>query len=171
MYQARFPHTDLLSTVVFRLLMHSIFSESHSKHMLNTFLPLMCCVCCRPLSSPDRPDIPCSLYMKELQGFISRVMADYFRHFQCVDFIFESTESIAQRAIELFIRHGSLLRPLGEGGKMRLAADFAQVTEMPSVFCSSASFRSKADFHFDFSVFTRVRWRWLWLLCADECLI
>lgn len=98
-------------------------------------------------------------------------MADYFRHFQCVDFIFESTESIAQRAIELFIRHASLLRPLGEGGKMRLAADFAQVTEMLSVFCSSASFHSKADFHFDFSVFTRVRWRWLWLLCADECLI
>lgn len=94
--------------------------------------------------------------MKELQGFISRVMADYFRHFQCVDFIFESTESIAQRAIELFIRHASLLRPLGEGGKMRLAADFAQVTETPSVFCSSASFHSEAAFHFDFSVFTRV---------------
>lgn len=85
------------------------------------------CACCRPLSSPDKPDVPCSLYMKELQGFISRVMADYFRHFQCVDFIYESTESIAQRAIELFIRHASLLRPLGEGGKMRLAADFAQV--------------------------------------------
>lgn len=84
---------------------------------------------CRPLSSPDKPDVPCSLYMKELQGFISRVMADYFRPFQCVDFIFESTESIAQRAIELFIRHASLLRPLGEGGKMRLAADFAQVKE------------------------------------------
>lgn len=65
--------------------------------------------------------------MKELQGFISRVMADYFRHFQCVDFIYDSTESIAQRAIELFVRHTSLLRPLGEGGKMRLAADFAQV--------------------------------------------
>ncbi|KAF3859088.1 hypothetical protein F7725_021487 [Dissostichus mawsoni] len=54
-----------------------------------------------PLSNPDKPDVPCSLYMKELQGFISRVMADYFRHFQCVDFIYESTESIAQRAIEL----------------------------------------------------------------------
>lgn len=33
MYQARFPHTDLLSTVVSRVLMHSIFSESHSKHV------------------------------------------------------------------------------------------------------------------------------------------
>ncbi|XP_042081455.1 conserved oligomeric Golgi complex subunit 5 [Haplochromis burtoni] len=92
-----------------------------------------------PLSNPDRPDIPCSLYMKELQGFISRVMADYFRHFQCVDFIFESTESIAQRAIELFIRHGSLLRPLGEGGKMRLAADFAQMEMAVAPLCRRVS--------------------------------
>uniref|UniRef100_A0AAX7T167 Conserved oligomeric Golgi complex subunit 5 n=1 Tax=Astatotilapia calliptera TaxID=8154 RepID=A0AAX7T167_ASTCA len=90
-------------------------------------------------SLPDRPDIPCSLYMKELQGFISRVMADYFRHFQCVDFIFESTESIAQRAIELFIRHGSLLRPLGEGGKMRLAADFAQMEMAVAPLCRRVS--------------------------------
>lgn len=76
--------------------------------------------------------------MKELQGFISRVMSDYFRHFQCLDFIYESTESIAQRAIELFLRHASLLRPLGEGGKMRLAADFAQV-RTPSADSGAAS--------------------------------
>lgn len=29
--------------------------------------------------------------------------------------------------IELFVRHASLIRPLGDGGKMRLAADFAQM--------------------------------------------
>uniref|UniRef100_A0A8C4EGZ7 Conserved oligomeric Golgi complex subunit 5 n=1 Tax=Dicentrarchus labrax TaxID=13489 RepID=A0A8C4EGZ7_DICLA len=92
-----------------------------------------------PLSSPDKPDVPCSLYMKELQGFISRVMADYFRHFQCVDFIYESTESIAQRAIELFVRHASLLRPLGEGGKMRLAADFAQMEMAVAPLCRRVS--------------------------------
>ncbi|XP_023278745.1 conserved oligomeric Golgi complex subunit 5 [Seriola lalandi dorsalis] len=92
-----------------------------------------------PLSSPDKPDVPCSLYMKELQGFISRVMSDYFRHIQCVDFIYESTESIAQRAIELFIRHASLLRPLGEGGKMRLAADFAQMEMAVGPLCRRVS--------------------------------
>ena len=95
---------------------------------METCVCVCVCVCCRPVSSPDKPDVPCSLYMKELQGFISRVMSDYFRHFQCTDFIFDSTEKIAQRAIELFVRHSSILRPLGEGGKMRLAADFAQVT-------------------------------------------
>ncbi|XP_076023606.1 conserved oligomeric Golgi complex subunit 5 [Genypterus blacodes] len=91
------------------------------------------------LSSCNKPDIPCSLYMKELQGFISRVMADYFRQFLCVDFIYESTESIAQRAIELFIRHASLLRPLGEGGKMRLAADFAQMEMAVGPLCRRVS--------------------------------
>ncbi|XP_036004820.1 conserved oligomeric Golgi complex subunit 5 [Fundulus heteroclitus] len=92
-----------------------------------------------PLSSPDKPDVPCSLYMKELQGFISRVMADYFRHFQCVDFVYDSTESIAQRAIELFLRHASLLRSLGEGGKMRLAADFAQMEMAVAPLCRRVS--------------------------------
>ncbi|XP_037098459.1 conserved oligomeric Golgi complex subunit 5 isoform X1 [Syngnathus acus] len=91
------------------------------------------------LPSPDKPDVVCSLYMKELQGFISRVMTDYFRHFECTDFIYESTESIAQRAIELFVRHASLLRPLGEGGKMRLAADFAQMEMAVAPLCRRVS--------------------------------
>ena len=54
-------------------------------------------------------------------------MGEYFCHFHCVDFIYDSTEHIARRAVSLFLRHASLLRPLGEGGKMRLAADCAQV--------------------------------------------
>lgn len=129
---------------------------------------------CRPLSSPDKPDVPCSLYMKELQGFLSRVMADYFRHFQCVDFIYESTESIAQRAIKLFIRHTSLLRPLGEGGKMRLAADFAQV-RCTSSCCSPGpglvlNVEALPGSHQTvINVSALDRWRWLWLLCAGEC--
>ena len=34
---------------------------------------------------------------------------------------------IVCRVIDLFIRHASLLRPIGEGGKLKLAADMAQV--------------------------------------------
>ncbi|XP_061769123.1 conserved oligomeric Golgi complex subunit 5 [Nerophis ophidion] len=96
------------------------------------------------LSNTSKPDVVCSLYMKELQGFISRVMADYFRHFECNDFIYESTESIAQRAIELFIRHASLLRPLGEGGKMQLAADCAQMELAVAPLCRRVSDLGKA---------------------------
>lgn len=101
------------------------------------------CVVCSSLPAGGRPDVPCSLYMRELQGFIARVMSDYFRPLQCLDFLYDSTENIAQRAIALFIRHASLLRPLGEGGKMRLAADFAQVRET-RVCLQPSSFK----FHF-----------------------
>ena len=34
---------------------------------------------------------------------------------------------MACHCIDLFVRHASLVRPLGEGGKMRMAADFAQM--------------------------------------------
>ncbi|XP_078536437.1 conserved oligomeric Golgi complex subunit 5 [Lissotriton helveticus] len=91
------------------------------------------------LSNSGRPDVPCSLYMKELQGFIARVMSDYFRHFECFDFVYDNTEAIAQRAIEVFIRNASLLRPLGEGGKMRLAADFAQMELAVAPLCRRVS--------------------------------
>ncbi|KAM9312504.1 conserved oligomeric Golgi complex subunit 5 [Gastrophryne carolinensis] len=87
------------------------------------------------VSNSGKPDVPCSLYMKELQGFIARVMSDYFRHFECTEFVYDNTEAIAQRAIELFIRNASLLRPLGEGGKMRLAADFAQMELAVAPLC------------------------------------
>uniref|UniRef100_A0A672IKM1 Conserved oligomeric Golgi complex subunit 5 n=1 Tax=Salarias fasciatus TaxID=181472 RepID=A0A672IKM1_SALFA len=92
-----------------------------------------------PLSSPDRPDVPCSLYMRELQGFVSRVASEYFRPFQCVDFLFQSSERIARRAVQLFVRHASLLRPLGDGGKMRLAADFAQMEMAVAPLCRRVS--------------------------------
>ncbi|XP_063164072.1 conserved oligomeric Golgi complex subunit 5 isoform X1 [Candoia aspera] len=91
------------------------------------------------LPTSGKPDVPCSLYMKELQGFIARVMNDYFRHFECYDFVYKSTEAIAQRAIEIFIRNASLLRPLGEGGKMRLAADFAQMELAVAPLCRRVS--------------------------------
>uniref|UniRef100_A0A7N5KBS0 Conserved oligomeric Golgi complex subunit 5 n=1 Tax=Ailuropoda melanoleuca TaxID=9646 RepID=A0A7N5KBS0_AILME len=91
------------------------------------------------LSGSGKPDVPCSLYMKELQGFIARVMSDYFKHFECLDFVFDNTEAIAQRAIELFVRNASLIRSLGEGGKVRIAADFAQMELAVGPFCRRVS--------------------------------
>uniref|UniRef100_A0A8B9J4P9 Component of oligomeric golgi complex 5 n=1 Tax=Astyanax mexicanus TaxID=7994 RepID=A0A8B9J4P9_ASTMX len=92
-----------------------------------------------PIPAGDKPDMPCSLYMRELQGFVTRVMNDYFRPLQCLDFLYDRTEGVAQRAITLFIRHACLLRPLGEGGKMRLAADFAQMELAIAPFCRRVS--------------------------------
>lgn len=42
-------------------------------------------------------------------------------------FFFGRLQVIVCRVIDLFIRHASLLRPIGEGGKLKLAADMAQV--------------------------------------------
>ncbi|PIK54910.1 putative conserved oligomeric Golgi complex subunit 5 [Apostichopus japonicus] len=87
----------------------------------------------------DSPDIPCSLYMRELQGFISRVQAEYLSQFMCTDFILQSINPVASRGIELFIIHATLLRPLGEGGKMRLAADCAQMELALAPLCHRPS--------------------------------
>ncbi|XP_052679211.1 conserved oligomeric Golgi complex subunit 5-like isoform X3 [Crassostrea angulata] len=81
----------------------------------------------------------CSLYMRELQEFVSRCQADYLSRYECQDFIYDSIKPIACRCVELFVRHASLIRPLGEGGKMRLAADFAQMELAISPFCRKVS--------------------------------
>jgi hypothetical protein len=46
-----------------------------------------------------------------------------------------SLAPIACRAIILFIEHISLVRPLGEGGILRLVVDFAQIELALSPFC------------------------------------
>ncbi|XP_067934499.1 conserved oligomeric Golgi complex subunit 5-like isoform X2 [Watersipora subatra] len=69
----------------------------------------------------------CSLYMRELQSFLARVQNEYISLFECTDFVMECIQPFVCNGIELFVRHASLIRPLGDGGKMRLAADFAQM--------------------------------------------
>lgn len=56
--------------------------------------------------------------MNELQGFVARVMNDYFKHLDCLNFVIDNTEAIVQRATEIFTNQARLIRPLGEGGKM-----------------------------------------------------
>lgn len=81
------------------------------------------------------PDAPCSLYMRELQRFVSRCQSDYFALFPLCDVVNKRIQNLASRSIELFVRHASLVRPLGEGGKMRLAADFAQMEMALAPLC------------------------------------
>ncbi|ESO82323.1 hypothetical protein LOTGIDRAFT_198052 [Lottia gigantea] len=84
-------------------------------------------------------EAPCSLYMRELQGFVSRCSIEYISQFHCQQFIMESLQPLACRCTELFIRHASLIRPIGDGGKLRLAADFAQMELAISPFCRRIS--------------------------------
>ncbi|CAF3433686.1 unnamed protein product [Rotaria sp. Silwood1] len=83
----------------------------------------------------SQSDSQSSLYMKELQEFIIRIQKDYFSEFQCKDFMYENLAPIACRAIILFMEHISLVRPLGEGGILRLVVDFAQIELALSPFC------------------------------------
>ncbi|XP_014663844.1 PREDICTED: conserved oligomeric Golgi complex subunit 5-like [Priapulus caudatus] len=48
---------------------------------------------------------------------------------------FSQVQPIACQCIEQFVKQASLVRPLGEGGKMRLAADFAQMEAAISPLC------------------------------------
>ncbi|XP_047499735.1 conserved oligomeric Golgi complex subunit 5-like [Penaeus chinensis] len=84
-------------------------------------------------------DSQCSLYMKELQGFINRVATDYVAIYQPSVIIKENVHMLACRCLELFVRHASLLRPIGDGGKLRLAADFAQMELAINPLCSRPS--------------------------------
>lgn len=73
------------------------------------------------------PDAPCSLYMRELQQFLSHCQNDFFSAWPPAPAVTQGVRELASRALELLVRHASLVRPLAEGGKMRLAADFAQM--------------------------------------------
>ncbi|KAL4226453.1 Conserved oligomeric Golgi complex subunit [Mactra antiquata] len=90
-------------------------------------------------SSTSEVEVPCSLYMRELQGFVSRCQTDYISQFTCQDFIMECIQPMSCRCIDLFVRHACLVRPLGDGGKLRLAADFAQMELAISPFCKRVS--------------------------------
>lgn len=92
-------------------------------------------------SSPadGQKEAQCSLFMRELQDFVSRCRSDYLSQYDCQDFIMESIQPIACRCVDLFVRHASLIRPLGEGGRLRLAADFAQMELAISPFCKRVS--------------------------------
>ena len=39
--------------------------------------------------APSQNEAQCSLYMRELQGFLSRVNSEYLSLFECTDFIME----------------------------------------------------------------------------------
>ncbi|CAD5120370.1 DgyrCDS8943 [Dimorphilus gyrociliatus] len=89
-------------------------------------------------SSSDHSDgSNCSLYMKELGDFIQRVDQSYLVQFDCrSDWLDEECVlPLASRCIQLFIRHVCLTRPVGEGGRLRLAADCAELERAVQPLC------------------------------------
>lgn len=81
----------------------------------------------------------CSLYLRELQQFIIRAQMDYLSQFSTSELVLDLTTDVVRRACREFIHHAVLVRPLGEGGKLRLAADFAQMELAVSPLCRRLS--------------------------------
>ncbi|XP_054168864.1 conserved oligomeric Golgi complex subunit 5-like [Oppia nitens] len=80
-----------------------------------------------------------SQYMKELQTFIARISSDYLSQFPDCDVTNKCVERVANRTIELFLRHISLVRPLSRRGRMIIAADFAQLEMALTPLCQPIS--------------------------------
>ncbi|ESO02463.1 hypothetical protein HELRODRAFT_188714 [Helobdella robusta] len=90
----------------------------------------------QPLPADNGQQQQVSLYMKELQLFISRVAATYISLYQCADLIMQSLNQTARRCLDLFVRHTTLIWYLGEGGKRRLANDYAQIEVAVGPLCN-----------------------------------
>ncbi|KAL1124668.1 hypothetical protein AAG570_001292, partial [Ranatra chinensis] len=90
-------------------------------------------------SMNDKTTSSNSLYMKELQKFISRAVTTYLVTFHSQQLVAQACISIASRTIELFLRNASLVRPLSDGGRKKLISDFKSVEDAVSPLCSQLS--------------------------------
>lgn len=89
----------------------------------------------REASSPLGKEIGCSLYMRELQGFILRSVNTFLLPYKNQIVVAESCKTVVSRCIELFVRHACLLRPLSDFGRAKLLVDFAQMEVAVAPLC------------------------------------
>ncbi|XP_011308530.1 conserved oligomeric Golgi complex subunit 5 isoform X2 [Fopius arisanus] len=89
----------------------------------------------RETSSPLGREISCSLYMRELQGFILRSVTTFLSSYKNQVTVAESCNTVASRCIELFVRHACLIRPLTDYGRAKLIVDFSQMEAALGPLC------------------------------------
>ncbi|XP_022671162.1 conserved oligomeric Golgi complex subunit 5-like isoform X2 [Varroa destructor] len=80
----------------------------------------------QPATSSGK-EVQCSLYMRELNGFLQRVLTEYLTLFPPNATVQGIVREMGSRTIELFFRFVSLVRPVNDGGCLRLAADCTQL--------------------------------------------
>ncbi|EEY61333.1 conserved oligomeric Golgi complex subunit 5, putative [Phytophthora infestans T30-4] len=68
-----------------------------------------------------------SKYMQEFCNTFAIILDEHLRRLPVAVFATKCLEDFVERLISVFIRHASLLRPLTENGKLRLADDMAQL--------------------------------------------
>eukprot|EP00123_Amoebidium_parasiticum_P010455 comp20115_c0_seq1/m.24821 comp20115_c0_seq1/g.24821 ORF comp20115_c0_seq1/g.24821 comp20115_c0_seq1/m.24821 type:complete len:770 (-) comp20115_c0_seq1:276-2585(-) len=78
-----------------------------------------------PSRGASQPDAPCSAYMEDLGREIGIINTTFLQRFT-PSIVAQWRLKLAGRLTELFVRHLSLVRPISDGGKLKLAADMAQ---------------------------------------------
>ncbi|KAF1795026.1 Conserved oligomeric Golgi complex subunit 5 [Phytophthora cactorum] len=68
-----------------------------------------------------------SKYMQEFSSAFAIILEEHLRRLPIAVFATKCLADFVERLISVFIRHASLLRPLTESGKLRLANDMAQL--------------------------------------------
>ncbi|XP_076269956.1 conserved oligomeric Golgi complex subunit 5 four way stop [Rhynchophorus ferrugineus] len=87
------------------------------------------------IQTPANKILSCSPYMKELIQFINRIYNTYLVTFQNKKVLSEKCNIIAMKCIDLLVRHSSILRPVGQGGRCRLQSDYHHLEEALKVIC------------------------------------
>ncbi|RLN78150.1 hypothetical protein BBJ28_00007987 [Nothophytophthora sp. Chile5] len=68
-----------------------------------------------------------SKFMQEFSNAFAVILEEHLRRLPIAEFATKCLADFVERLISVFIRHASLLRPLTESGKLRLANDMAQL--------------------------------------------
>jgi hypothetical protein len=63
------------------------------------------------------------LYVFRFQTFVSRVSIEFLSNLECKATVTDAVHDLASKCVDLFVIHGSLVRPLSAAGRSRLAFD------------------------------------------------
>eukprot|EP01117_Protostelium_nocturnum_P020411 TRINITY_DN9165_c0_g1_i2.p1 TRINITY_DN9165_c0_g1~~TRINITY_DN9165_c0_g1_i2.p1 ORF type:complete len:748 (-),score=194.71 TRINITY_DN9165_c0_g1_i2:48-2291(-) len=77
-------------------------------------------------SSVSKQVQTCSPYIKNIQTQIYNVYTHYISKLTNGVWLKQKLNQLGQRLLKYFLRHATLIRPLGESGKLKLTADMAQ---------------------------------------------
>lgn len=89
------------------------------------------------LSSEKISTVGPSMYMKELQEFISRVWMNHIGPFEDKEMVAKCGHELAKRCIELFVHNMSILRPISDAGRHRLNNDCNHMEQALNPICSN----------------------------------
>jgi hypothetical protein len=70
--------------------------------------------------------LECSAFVRALQNHVDTFRSHTLARFGTSDLLAQRCLKLTHRLLEFFVRHACLVRPLGRGGRLQMAADMAQ---------------------------------------------